>query len=238
LRHSYPWYIADWRMSDARMALNNEQRGIYRELLDHLYYTGFLPNDEKQLSRISTSTEKEWRRSWPKIRPFFTTERDGLVNKKASQVIDKLHSYETERQKSGRKGAEARWHGSANSSVNGSAIAQPSPRGWPPSSSSLTSSSSPSPPATLATNPDLSTEVQEPLDPASERLANILGVDPALVPNEKPKIAKRKGKTQTPEERSASLGRLEAQLREEMSRAGPVNEGLFQERLAKLRGTA
>lgn len=238
MRHSYPWYVADWRLSDARMALNNEQRGIYRELLDHLYYTGFLPNDEKQLSRISQSTEREWKRSWPKVRVFFDTKEDGLVNKKASQVIAKLSVYEADRHEAAKTAARARWHASGNPNGNASRMPEASQKNAHPHPLPLTSSSSPSPPATPATNPDLSTGVQQRLDPASERLANILGVDPVFVPNEKPKSVKRKVKTQTPEERAEIEDRLAKQLRAEMTRDGPLNEGLFHERLAKLRGTA
>ena len=109
MRHSYPWYIADWRMSEARLILNAEERAIYRELLDELYRTGSLITDEQLLYKICAVTQQEWDRSWPNVRKFFVRDGRHLTNRKAKEVIDKLDVYDAKRTESAKTAADARW---------------------------------------------------------------------------------------------------------------------------------
>jgi uncharacterized protein YdaU (DUF1376 family) len=102
------------------MRLNCEQRGIYRELLDYLYYTGFLPKDEQVLKKIASASEKEWTRSKIAVLSCFVPHGDGLANNKASEVIEKLDVYSKERRESGKRGANKRW-----AKQDGKSIAEP-----------------------------------------------------------------------------------------------------------------
>lgn len=85
--HSYPWYIKDWLLSEARLTMTLEERGLYRDLLDHFFDQGSLPVNESALLRMAACDAKEFRRAWPAVRPKFE-ERDGrLYNQKASEIL-------------------------------------------------------------------------------------------------------------------------------------------------------
>lgn len=92
---SYPWYFDDWRGSEARAAMNGEERSLYRELLDHCWERGSLPNCPKTLQNLSATSRAEFKRSWPKVAEYFVLmsddryhhrkvdeKRPGLIGKK------------------------------------------------------------------------------------------------------------------------------------------------------------
>lgn len=90
--HSYPWYITDWRESEAVATMTYEQRGLYRELLDLCWREGSLPNDEAILRRLTFGDSDEFQRCWPAVRRQFE-ERDGRlwnrkVDEKRPEVLD------------------------------------------------------------------------------------------------------------------------------------------------------
>ncbi len=85
--HSYPWYIKDWLLSEARLTMTLEERGLYRDLLDHFFDQGSLPVNEAALLRMAACDPKEFRRAWPTVRTKFE-ERDGrLYNQKAAEIL-------------------------------------------------------------------------------------------------------------------------------------------------------
>jgi uncharacterized protein YdaU (DUF1376 family) len=142
--HSYPWYPADWRGSEAVMAMTMEERGLYHELLDHAWETGSLPTDEAVLRKIAQATEREWRRSWPKVRQQFVEHDGRLSHRKIDERRPELEAWHRSRRDAGRVGGLKRWGkpsdssatSSASSSVIGSTIDQPVPVLNPSSSSS------------------------------------------------------------------------------------------------------
>ena len=150
--HSYPWYVADWRLSETRMRLTLEQRALYRELLDHLFHVGSLPNNEKTLQKIAGATDEEFARAWPAVKScFYEIEGGRLMNAKAAEVLEKLKAYQEQRRGAAKLGANARWHNPGN--------AERIPRGMPidmpktcPSSTTTTASttSTPKPPSARA----------------------------------------------------------------------------------------
>lgn len=122
---SYPWYISDWRNSEAVMEMNLAEKGLYRELLDHCWETGSLPADARLLTRIARCTGKEFTRCFPKVKEQFY-EKDGrLWHRKIDEKREELKRWKDERAASGKKGADSRWHSSANGSANSSANGQP-----------------------------------------------------------------------------------------------------------------
>ena len=76
---SYPWYITDWRESEAVLTMTAEQRDVYRNLLDICWRDGSLPTDEKALRKMSLAEPNEWKRSWASVSKQFV-ERDGRLH--------------------------------------------------------------------------------------------------------------------------------------------------------------
>jgi uncharacterized protein YdaU (DUF1376 family) len=101
-----------------------EERGIYRELLDHHYTEGDLPTDERLLQVIARSTDKEWKRCWPRVKKQFVEEAGRLVQPQAVEVLNRIKNCEKDRQEAGRKGAKKRWQ------KDSSAIDLPMAKPW------------------------------------------------------------------------------------------------------------
>lgn len=125
--HSYPWYIADWRSAEAVLAMTLEERGLYRELLDHCWECGSIPNNEVVLRKIAQVTEKEWIRSWPAVKPQFLSDGDRLRHRKVDEKREDLVAWHDNRREAGRKGGLSKKTSSASSSASSSAQAKPKP---------------------------------------------------------------------------------------------------------------
>lgn len=106
--HSYPWYIKDWLLSEARLTMTLEERGLYRDMLDMFFDQGSLPADERALFRMAACETHEFKRAWPVVRKKFT-ERDGrLYNQKAEEVLSKKLATREIRASIGRLGGLAK----------------------------------------------------------------------------------------------------------------------------------
>lgn len=117
---SYPWYFDDWRGSEARAALNGEERNLYRELLDHCWEKGSLPNDQKTLQNLAGIGTREFTRSFKKVKNYFTLLEDGRYHhKKVDEKRKELIGFHKERSESGKKGGKrsAEVRSSASSSA-------------------------------------------------------------------------------------------------------------------------
>jgi len=151
------------------MSMNLGERGLYRELLDHCWEAGSLPLDYRSLPtrssannsstigrkqyddsllvKIATCDVREFRKYWPKVREQFY-EKDGrLWHRKVDEKRADIEKWKEERRESGRKGADRRWHSSANGSANAQPLASdsgvlcPSPTPTPTPTTSLPSDS-------------------------------------------------------------------------------------------------
>jgi uncharacterized protein YdaU (DUF1376 family) len=91
--HSYPFYIDDWRSSDAVAAMTAEERGIYRELIDQCWREGSLPVSDRALQNFARATDKEWKRSRKAVLACFYEEAGRLfstkVSDKRAEIIEK-----------------------------------------------------------------------------------------------------------------------------------------------------
>jgi uncharacterized protein YdaU (DUF1376 family) len=110
---SYPWYLDDWRGSEAVAQMNLEEKGMFRELLDRCWELGSLPVDESLLRRFCGGSIWEWKRSWPRVRQQFYEVDGRLHNSKVDEKRPDIERWKAERSESGRKGANRRWHDSA-----------------------------------------------------------------------------------------------------------------------------
>jgi uncharacterized protein YdaU (DUF1376 family) len=96
--------------SGSARAMTLEQRGLYRELLDHQWNDGSLPNDEEALQRLGNATAQEWKRAWPKVRQRFVERDDGrLWNPKLERVRREQMKKAVDRSDQASLAAQARW---------------------------------------------------------------------------------------------------------------------------------
>jgi len=106
--HSYPWYIKDWLLSEARLSMTLEERGLYRDLLDQVFDQESLPIDTNSLIRIAATTPREFRRAWPVVSKKFY-EKDGrLYNRRAEEILKNLRDQKDKLSSRGKAGAEAK----------------------------------------------------------------------------------------------------------------------------------
>ena len=117
---SYPWYVPDWRNSETRLKLSLAERGLFRELIDHCFVEGSIPDDLKLIAGIAGCSIADVRRLFPRIRDQFDKEGNRLVNPRAAEILEKLREYHDSRRKAGTAGAKKRWR--SDGSANGTAI--------------------------------------------------------------------------------------------------------------------
>lgn len=106
--HSYPWYIADWRGSETRIRMTLEERAIYRDLLDHCWEQGSLPNDEQMLAKICSATPSEFKRAWPSVKKSFIEDGDRIRHAKVDAKRPEVIRLTEQRREAGKASAEAR----------------------------------------------------------------------------------------------------------------------------------
>lgn len=109
------WFWTDrWTMSNAS-SLPQEARGIYREMLTQAWPRGArLPNDEEEIRRITRTSEKEWARSYPKVKRYWKVEGDYLVNETQQEVYAEAKAAQGRAHARALAGAQAR-HGHGSS---------------------------------------------------------------------------------------------------------------------------
>ncbi len=135
--HNYPWFPADWLTSTTRFEMTEEQRGIYRDLLDHHYEEGSLPTNERALQGKAAASDKAWARSKEVVLSHFY-ERDGrLYHRKAEQVLASRKEWKDKQRSFGKAGAQKRWgasedpDGRASSNANVARIQSQDPGASP-----------------------------------------------------------------------------------------------------------
>lgn len=132
LLQSYPFYVSDWRTSQDVIALTAEARDVYRNLFDICWMDGDLPTDERVLQRLSMADAREWRRSWPSVRPLFQ-EIDGRLHlPKIDERRPELVRWHESKREAGKLGGRAKAqlqhsHKQKPSTATGSALAQLKP---------------------------------------------------------------------------------------------------------------
>lgn len=95
------FYPGDWKQKTSH--LKAEARGVYLELILHIFSNGSLPDDDEALARIAGVTIREFRRIRPSIEPFFIM--PGWRQVRAEE--EREHA--RERSKKAVESANARW---------------------------------------------------------------------------------------------------------------------------------
>lgn len=75
--------IQAWRSSETRAVLSPVQRYIFRELLDHYYLEGSIPDDPLLLSVITAVSQEDFDLEWPAVRGWFEPRMDGRMTPRA-----------------------------------------------------------------------------------------------------------------------------------------------------------
>ena len=93
-----------WMSSDAFL-LPLEARGLYREMLTQSWMRdGSLPKEPESIRRACGVTVPEWRRCWPRIRKYWTSEGDRIFNRTQREVLAASKALGKARANAGAKG--------------------------------------------------------------------------------------------------------------------------------------
>lgn len=110
---SRPWmplYVADY-IRDTRR-LTPAEHGAYLHLIMEYWTSGELPDDDKQLSRITGMTPAEWKRARPNVQVFF---HDGWKHKRIDAELAKSAEISAKRSASAK---QKHSNSSANADAN------------------------------------------------------------------------------------------------------------------------
>lgn len=120
------WHWTDRWMGSRGFLLPMEPRGVYREMLTQAWRRGAkLPNDHEAIRRAIGCTEKEWRRCWPVVAPFWRAAGAWLVNDTQLAIYAEALARREAASRRGRKGAARRWGpGKADAQVDAQASAR------------------------------------------------------------------------------------------------------------------
>lgn len=121
--------------------MNAEERGIYRELLDHCYQEGSLPNSSAVLQRRTGTTDEEWARSSAKPLSQFHEVEGRLKHHKVDEVRGRVLDWREQKSEAGKRSVQARRERTLNGRSNGTSTDAPTDvqRAFKPSSSTTTS---------------------------------------------------------------------------------------------------
>ncbi len=104
------WFWADRWMGSSGFLLPMEPRGVYREMLTQAWRRGAkLPNDHAQIRRAIGASVGEWRRCWPKVKPFWMLKDGALVNETQVAIYADALKKSLAAKTKAKKGAAARW---------------------------------------------------------------------------------------------------------------------------------
>lgn len=102
------WFWTDRWMGSSAFLLPMEARGLYREMLTQAWRRGArLPNDPEAIRRATGTTDAEWERSWPKIKRYWRTDGDNLVNDTQLEVFASAKEAQERAQARAQAGAQA-----------------------------------------------------------------------------------------------------------------------------------
>jgi uncharacterized protein YdaU (DUF1376 family) len=141
---AFQFYANDWLGSTQIMLMSPAEEGAYIRLLAIAWNDEdcCLPNDDEKLAKLSRLGKKWHSHSGAIIRKCFKVKGNKIFNERLLKEKRKIEDFRKERSKSGKRGAENRWHchkGKKNkkdSLANGSAMAQPMAKNGSSSSSS------------------------------------------------------------------------------------------------------
>lgn len=106
--HSFPFYIADWRDSTARMEMTPLERLLYMELFIYAWKEGDLPQSEAALTAISGLGMDDFNAAWPGVRGRFAEIDGRLRHHKVDEKRPEVEKWHLTRREAGRRGGISR----------------------------------------------------------------------------------------------------------------------------------
>jgi uncharacterized protein YdaU (DUF1376 family) len=111
-----------------------EARGLYREMLTQAWRRGArLPNNPEAIRRATGTTIAEWRRSWPKVKPFWHVLGAFLVNDTQRAVYADCVARQASATARAQAAAGARWDARADAQASAQAKLEQCPPSPSPS---------------------------------------------------------------------------------------------------------
>lgn len=111
---AFQFYVDDFVSDSAVDAMSNDELGIYIRLLCKAWKeepVGTIPDDDRILANWGKTTPAVWKRAKPSILRAFRAGDDGrLHQKRMESEWQKLLAHREERSRSGKKGADGKWH--------------------------------------------------------------------------------------------------------------------------------
>jgi uncharacterized protein YdaU (DUF1376 family) len=140
---AFQFYPKDWLSDPNVLAMTHTQRGIYVDLLAHLWLAQRMQRSEPFLARILGLRPSEFARHWSALAPCFRVVTvdgvDYIEHPRLEKERQKQQQFRTATSERGKRGAAARWQGHA-SSIAQALPEQCSPMALQSSSSSSSSS--------------------------------------------------------------------------------------------------
>ena len=103
----HKWYASRWLSSRSRLTMSPLERSIYRDLLDHIYVDGNIPNDKKILAILAAVSLEELEDAWPVVGKRFVACEDDPTSLTNTNVEDELRR-RGEKAEAGRLGGYAK----------------------------------------------------------------------------------------------------------------------------------
>jgi hypothetical protein len=113
------FYPADWLLSPEIQSLPAAGRGAVINLWCWLWHHKRLPADDAQLAHHAGCTAIEWATVRELVLRLFKTDGAVVWHEDLDALRQKAVAFHEERSRSGKRGAESTWIGSANGSANG-----------------------------------------------------------------------------------------------------------------------
>jgi hypothetical protein len=107
----YSWFASQWLASETRLSMNTSERAIYRDLLDHCYEVGSVPDNRVILANMPLVSLEEFDRAWPAVSRKFEPHPEQparLVNPRVLSELAKRSSKSTAGRTGGVESGKAR----------------------------------------------------------------------------------------------------------------------------------
>jgi len=119
---AFQLYAADFYMDTAHWT--PEEVGVYFRLLMFEWVNKTIPNNTRQMARISGLSPKKFTKTYQIVSPKFVKKDDeNLINLKMESIREKQDNYRESQAIAGKKGAKKRWN--IDSNPNGDPIGEP-----------------------------------------------------------------------------------------------------------------
>lgn len=112
---AFQWYAKEWLTDDKRTEMTVAQRGAYADLLSYQWVNGSIPEDLEAVRVIIGVEMREMKALWTgRLVEAFPVVDGRRLNPRLESYRQELKELKTKRRRSGKRGADSRWHGKPN----------------------------------------------------------------------------------------------------------------------------